>query len=47
MTDADVEPVTTAVLSGITTADALAFTVEPPGGSTQPTSAPVAQLSLS
>ncbi|ATD68997.1 MULTISPECIES: anti-sigma factor [Gordonia] len=47
MTDADVEPVTTAVLSGINTADALAFTVEPPGGSTQPTSAPVAQLSLS
>ncbi|SDU71921.1 anti-sigma factor [Gordonia westfalica] len=47
MTDEDVEPVTTAVLSGINTADALAFTVEPPGGSAQPTSAPVAQLSLS
>ncbi|GAB87565.1 anti-sigma factor [Gordonia rubripertincta] len=47
MTDEDVEPVTTAVLSGINTADALAFTVEPPGGSPQPTSSPVAQLSLS
>ncbi len=47
MTDEDVEPVTTAVLSGINTADALAFTVEPPGGSAQPTSSPVAQLSLS
>ncbi|TYQ09984.1 UNVERIFIED_ORG: anti-sigma-K factor rskA [Gordonia westfalica J30] len=47
MTDEDVEPVTTAVLAGINSADALAFTVEPPGGSAQPTSSPVAQLSLS
>ncbi|WP_232718474.1 anti-sigma factor [Gordonia metallireducens] len=46
MTDEDVEPVTTAVLAGVNSADALAFTVEPPGGSTQPTSSPVAQLSL-
>ncbi len=42
----DVEPVTTAVLSGINAVDALAFTVEPPGGSEHPTSAPVAQLTL-
>ncbi|MBD0862946.1 anti-sigma factor [Gordonia sp. zg691] len=46
MTDKDVEPVTTAVLSGINSASALAFTVEPPGGSAQPTTTPVAQLSL-
>src|SRR5690606_33388146 len=42
----DVEPVTTAVLSGINAVDALAFTVEPPGGSEHPTSPPVAQLTL-
>ncbi|MFT4395564.1 anti-sigma factor [Gordonia lacunae] len=46
MTDKDVEPVTTAVLSGINSASALAFTVEPPGGSDRPTTTPVAQLSL-
>lgn len=46
MTDEDVEPVTTAVLPGINSASALAFTVEPPGGSAQPTGAPVAQLTL-
>ncbi|MGP3706528.1 anti-sigma factor [Gordonia paraffinivorans] len=46
MTADDVEPVTTAVLSGINAVDALAFTVEPPGGSEHPTSAPVAQLTL-
>lgn len=46
MTDKDVEPVTTAVLSGINSASTLAFTVEPPGGSDRPTTTPVAQLSL-
>ncbi|WP_374614461.1 anti-sigma factor, partial [Gordonia sp. (in: high G+C Gram-positive bacteria)] len=46
MTDKDVEPVTTAVLSGINDASTLAFTVEPPGGSDRPTTTPVAQLSL-
>lgn len=46
MTDQDVEPVTTAVLSGINNASTLAFTVEPPGGSDRPTTTPVAQLSL-
>ena len=46
MTDKDVEPVTTAVLSGINNASTLAFTVEPPGGSDRPTTTPVAQLSL-
>ncbi len=46
MTDQDVEPVTTAVLSGINDASTLAFTVEPPGGSDRPTTTPVAQLSL-
>lgn len=46
MTDKDVEPVTTAVLSGINSASTLAFTVEPPGGSDHPTTTPVAQLSL-
>ncbi|MEO9330196.1 anti-sigma factor [Gordonia aurantiaca] len=47
MSTEDVEPVTTAVLSGINSVDALAFTVEPPGGSARPTGAPVAQLALS
>ncbi|UPG68483.1 anti-sigma factor [Gordonia hongkongensis] len=46
MTDQEVEPVTTAVLSGINDASTLAFTVEPPGGSDRPTTTPVAQLSL-
>jgi anti-sigma-K factor RskA len=41
-----VAPSTTAVLNGISGATALAFTVEPPGGSTQPTGQPFAQLPL-
>ncbi|EME22108.1 anti-sigma factor [Rhodococcus triatomae] len=41
-----VAPSTTAVLDGIGGATALAFTVEPPGGSAQPTSPPFAQLPL-
>ncbi|MFT3899365.1 MAG: anti-sigma factor [Gordonia sp. (in: high G+C Gram-positive bacteria)] len=46
MGPADVAPSTTAVIPGIRTASRLAFTVEPPGGSAQPTSAVVAQLPL-
>jgi hypothetical protein len=46
MDAATVAPSTTAVLDGIGGATALAFTVEPPGGSTQPTGAPFAQLPL-
>ncbi|CRK51155.1 Anti-sigma-K factor RskA [Rhodococcus sp. RD6.2] len=46
MDAATVAPSTTAVLDGIGDATALAFTVEPPGGSTQPTSEPFAQLPL-
>lgn len=46
MTEDDVAPSTTAVLTGISQAQALAFTVEPPGGSEQPTSEPVARLPL-
>ncbi|MFT3714414.1 MAG: anti-sigma factor [Gordonia sp. (in: high G+C Gram-positive bacteria)] len=46
MTDKDVAPSTTAVLTGVRDATALAFTVEPPGGSTRPTSPVVAQLPL-
>ena len=47
MTDKDVAPSTTAVIPHIGNAKALAFTVEPPGGSTTPTSSFVAQLPLS
>ncbi|MYR07837.1 anti-sigma factor [Gordonia sp. SID5947] len=46
MTDKDVAPSTTAVINGIGDATSLAFTVEPPGGSTQPTGPVVAQLPL-
>lgn len=46
MDAATVAPSTTAVLDGIGGATALAFTVEPPGGSTQPTGAPFAELPL-
>ena len=46
MDAAAVAPSTTAVLDGISDATALAFTVEPPGGSTQPTSEPFAKLPL-
>ncbi|HEX2399502.1 MAG TPA: anti-sigma factor, partial [Mycobacterium sp.] len=42
----NVTPATTAVLSDLGDARTLAFTVEPPGGSAQPTSAPFAKLSL-
>ncbi|AGB25536.1 hypothetical protein Mycsm_05341 [Mycobacterium sp. JS623] len=42
----NVAPSTTAVLSDLGDSRTLAFTVEPPGGSTQPTSAPFAKLSL-
>jgi anti-sigma-K factor RskA len=41
-----VAPSTTAVLPALGSSKVLAFTVEPPGGSSQPTSAPFAQLSL-
>jgi anti-sigma-K factor RskA len=41
-----VAPSTTAVLPALGSSKVLAFTVEPPGGSAQPTSAPFAQLSL-
>jgi hypothetical protein len=41
-----VAPSTTAVLPDLGSSKALAFTVEPPGGSAQPTSAPFAKLSL-
>ncbi|MGW0453192.1 MULTISPECIES: anti-sigma factor [Gordonia] len=47
MTDKDVAPSTTAVIPHIGNAKALAFTVEPPGGSTTPTSSFVAELPLS
>ncbi|MXP24293.1 anti-sigma factor [Gordonia sp. HNM0687] len=47
MTDQDVAPSTTAVIDGLGDATALAFTVEPPGGSTQPTGPLVAELPLS
>lgn len=46
MTDKDVAPSTTAVITGIDNAQSLAFTVEPPGGSQQPTTAFVAELPL-
>ncbi|HVQ49115.1 MAG TPA: anti-sigma factor [Mycobacterium sp.] len=41
-----VAPSTTAVLPDLGSSKALAFTVEPPGGSAQPTSEPFAKLSL-
>jgi anti-sigma-K factor RskA len=41
-----VAPSTTAVLPDLGDSQTLAFTVEPPGGSVQPTSAPFAKLSL-
>jgi anti-sigma-K factor RskA len=41
-----VAPSTTAVLPALGSSKVLAFTVEPPGGSSQPTSAPFAQLPL-
>ncbi|AZG47281.1 anti-sigma factor [Gordonia insulae] len=47
MTDKDVAPSTTAVLKNLGDATTLAFTVEPPGGSQQPTGPFVAQLPLS
>ncbi|MGC5259305.1 anti-sigma factor [Gordonia sp. DT218] len=47
MTDKDVAPSTTAVLKDLGDATTLAFSVEPPGGSQQPTGPFVAQLPLS
>jgi hypothetical protein len=41
-----VAPSTTAVLPNLGDSTTLAFTIEPPGGSQQPTSTPFAQLSL-
>jgi anti-sigma-K factor RskA len=41
-----VAPSTTAVLPDLGGSQVLAFTVEPAGGSAQPTSAPFAKLSL-
>jgi anti-sigma-K factor RskA len=46
MDAAAVAPSTTAVLSDLGDSTALAFTVEPPGGSAQPSEAPFAQLPL-
>ncbi len=46
MDAAAVAPSTTAVLPDLGDSKALAFTVEPPGGSAQPTSAPFAELPL-
>ena len=46
MTDKDVHEVTTALLPGISSAQALGFSVEPPDGSTAPTSPMVAQIDL-
>ena len=42
----NVAPSTTAVLPDLGDSQTLAFTIEPPGGSAQPTSAPFAKLSL-
>ena len=42
----DVAPSTTAVLPDLGDSQTLAFTVEPPGGSAQPTSPPFAKLPL-
>ena len=46
MDSGQVAPSTTAVLPDLGTSQTLAFTVEPPGGSTQPTSPVFAQLPL-
>lgn len=46
MDDKAVAPSTTAVLGDIDSSQVLAFTVEPPGGSSRPTSPVIAQLSL-
>ncbi|MDI9918848.1 anti-sigma factor, partial [Rhodococcus sp. IEGM 1379] len=46
MSPADVKPATQVVLDGIGTNTKLAFTVEPPGGSLQPTSQPFAIIPL-
>lgn len=46
MTDKDVHEVTTALLPGISSAQTLGFSVEPPGGSSTPTSPMVAQIDL-
>ncbi|WP_298445533.1 anti-sigma factor [Gordonia sp. (in: high G+C Gram-positive bacteria)] len=46
MSPADVAPSTTAVIPGVRDATNLAFTVEPPGGSNQPTGAVVARVPL-
>ena len=46
MAPADVKPTTQVVLDGIGSNTKLAFTVEPPGGSTQPTSPPFAVIPL-
>jgi anti-sigma-K factor RskA len=43
---ASVAPSTTAVLPDLGSSQSLAFTVEPPGGSQQPTSPVFAQLPL-
>jgi anti-sigma-K factor RskA len=42
----NIAPSTTAVLPDLGNSQTLAFTVEPPGGSTRPTSAPFAELTL-
>ncbi|HTI77112.1 MAG TPA: anti-sigma factor [Mycobacterium sp.] len=42
----NIAPSTTAVLPDLGNSQTLAFTVEPPGGSAQPTTAPFAKLSL-
>jgi anti-sigma-K factor RskA len=42
----NIAPSTTAVLPDLGGSQMLAFTVEPPGGSAQPTSAPFAKLAL-
>ena len=46
MTDKDLHEVTTALLPGISSAQTLGFSVEPPGGSSTPTSPMVAQIDL-
>lgn len=47
MTSDDVSPTTTVLLDDIGTMSALALTVEPPGGSAQPTSDPFATITFS
>ncbi|MDF2471522.1 MAG: anti-sigma-K factor RskA, partial [Rhodococcus erythropolis] len=46
MAPSDVKPTTQVVLDGIGPNTKLAFTVEPPGGSQQPTSEPFATIPL-